>query len=364
MVGRGGSSVIANTIYRVIQRADELSEIVALYWKDGKKPLSAQLKKGLAQAFTKFNEYQLAKYDRAGAVRLRDVMFLTHPKPTVQTDLWSRLANEQLATPDTWEVGLSTGGTKKDTFERLLEEGKLGQMALIRNLRNMHGAKVDTKLVFSALRDGAGKAKVLPFRYVSAAEHVPAWEPAIEEAMMLSLGQMAKLPGRTAVVVDVSGSMYQETVSGRSKINRAKVAATLGAMAREVCEEPLIYATAGNDHTMVHQTKLVPARRGFALIDAIYGLCRPLGGGGIFLAQVMDYIHEQEGSVDRVIVITDEQDTDQRRDPTMARLIGDNNYLINVASYKNGIGYKKWTHIDGWSEAVIDYIRASETVSQ
>jgi len=33
---------------------------------------------------------------------------------------------------------------------------------------------------------------------------------------------------------------------------------------------------------------------------------------------------------------------------------------INVASYKNGVGYGKWTHIDGWSESVIEYIRALE----
>jgi hypothetical protein len=34
--------------------------------------------------------------------------------------------------------------------------------------------------------------------------------------------------------------------------------------------------------------------------------------------------------------------------------------MINVASYKNGVGYSKWTHIDGWSESVIEYIRALE----
>lgn len=35
-------------------------------------------------------------------------------------------------------------------------------------------------------------------------------------------------------------------------------------------------------------------------------------------------------------------------------------YNIWVASARNGVGYGKWTHIDGWSEAVIDYIKASE----
>lgn len=35
-------------------------------------------------------------------------------------------------------------------------------------------------------------------------------------------------------------------------------------------------------------------------------------------------------------------------------------YIINVASNKNGVGYGAWIHIDGWSEAVIDYIREYE----
>jgi hypothetical protein len=35
-------------------------------------------------------------------------------------------------------------------------------------------------------------------------------------------------------------------------------------------------------------------------------------------------------------------------------------YVINVASYKNGVGYGRWTHIDGWSESVVEYIRTLE----
>jgi hypothetical protein len=48
---------VANTI----TRPDDLTELLALYWKDGKKPLDHQLAKGLASAFGKFDEYQLAK---------------------------------------------------------------------------------------------------------------------------------------------------------------------------------------------------------------------------------------------------------------------------------------------------------------
>lgn len=56
--------LVANTLNNVIQRADELAEFMSIYWKDGKQPLSAQVKKGLSKAFSKFDEYQLAKHNR------------------------------------------------------------------------------------------------------------------------------------------------------------------------------------------------------------------------------------------------------------------------------------------------------------
>lgn len=59
-------------------------------------------------------------------------------------------------------------------------------------------------------------------------------------------------------------------------------------------------------------------------------------------------------SYDRLIVISDEQAHDRVPSPT------GKGYMINLASYKNGVGYGKWTHIDGWSEAVIEYIRELE----
>src|SRR5580693_1538651 len=85
--------LVADTLADVIQRADELSEFVAIYWKHGRVPLSGQVKKGLAAAFPKFDEYALAKYDRGGPVKLRDVLFLSHAKPRdeEQGEVWKRL---------------------------------------------------------------------------------------------------------------------------------------------------------------------------------------------------------------------------------------------------------------------------------
>ena len=162
-------------------------------------------------------------------------------------------------------------------------------------------------------------------------------------------------------MIDVSGSMGG-MISGKSELQRFDAAAAIAMLLREVCEEVAIYCTAGNDYSRIHQTALIPARSGFALRDLVKNGYNSLGGGGIFLVQSMQYVYEREGNVDRLIVLTDEQDCDidPAKKPASARTFGKQNYLINVACEKNGIGYGKWTHVDGWSEAVIDFIRESE----
>jgi hypothetical protein len=77
--------LVAKTLAEVIQRPDELAEFLSIYWKVKKQPLSAQVKKGLAAAFAKFDAYQLAKYNRDHAIKLRDVLFLSHARPKDST---------------------------------------------------------------------------------------------------------------------------------------------------------------------------------------------------------------------------------------------------------------------------------------
>jgi 60 kDa SS-A/Ro ribonucleoprotein len=357
-----GSNIVSDTVCRVVQRTDELAELVAIHHGLGqKKMIPAQMRKGLARALAKFDEYDLAKYDRDTAVKLRDVLRLVRPTPkdAEQSALWRRVKNRELAVPDTWEVALSGGADKKETFERLLRERKLGYLALLRNLRNMAQVGCDERLVKAAIiaRKG-GAQRVLPFRYVAAAKAAPQFAPAIDQALCAAIGEQRRISGKTIIVVDVSGSMYGAPVSTKSDMNRAQAACALAAIARGMFPDCRIYATAGNDAARKHATAEVPSRHGMALIDAIYGLCRPLGGGGIFLRQVMDFLERKEKTADRIIVVTDEQDCGiaPGDSPLSARPFGRVNYLINVASYRNGIGYGRWTHIDGFSEGVLRYI--------
>ena len=179
-----GDRLVADTVCRVIQRADELAELVAVHHKLGeKKMIPAQMRKGLARAFAKFDEYGLAKYDRDAAVKLRDVLRLVRPTPKddTQSALWRRTKDRELSVPDTWEVELSKGADKKATFERLIREGKLGYLALLRNLRNMAQAGCDEALVREAILARKGGAqRVLPFRYVAAARAAAQFEPALK----------------------------------------------------------------------------------------------------------------------------------------------------------------------------------------
>jgi 60 kDa SS-A/Ro ribonucleoprotein len=333
--------LVAETLIRVIQRADELSEFIAIYWAEGRRPLSAQVKKGLAAAFTNFDEYALAKYDRAGIVRLRDVLFLAHAKPrdTAQAELWKRLIANELVTPDTWEVALSSGGDKRTHWERLLAERRLGALALLRNLRNMKNADVPESQVVAAL-DAMRTDRVLPFRFLAAARHAPHWEEALERAMFRSLEGTDKLAGHTVILVDVSGSMVAP-LSRRSQMLRTDAAYGLAVLLREIAEKV---------YTFSNLAKRIPPRRGFALRDAMES-SQP--HSGTYLGAALDAVEER---YDRIIVITDEQSHDRVGAPR------GKGYMINVASARNGVGYGPWIHIDGFSEAVINYIRELENV--
>ncbi len=332
---------VAQTLTRVIQRADELSEFMAIYWADGRAPLSGQVKKGLAAAFTKFDEYALAKYDRAGVVRLRDVLFLCHAKPidADQAGLWRRLIEGHLFTPDTWEVALSGGGDKRAHWERLLVERKLGALAILRNLRNMKDAGVSEQAVLHAL-SAMKTDRVLPFRFLAAARYAPQWEEALEQAMYKAIAGREKFAGRTVLLVDTSGSM-DAPLARRSEMLRTDAACGLAVLLREVCEAVEVYSFSD-------KLVRVPSRRGFALRDAIVS-SQP--HGGTRLGHALRSLRE---TYDRIIVITDEQSHDRVPAPQ------GRGYVVNVASARNGVGYGAWTHIDGWSEAVVDYLRSLE----
>jgi hypothetical protein len=339
--------LVAETLEHVIQRADELGEFVALYWKERKEPLSAGVKRGLARAFTKFDTYQLAKYNRESVIKLRDVLFLCHAKPKneQQAAAWRKLVEGSLESPDKWDVALFARKDKKETFERLLEEGKLGGMAVLRNLRLMIASGVSQKLIRQRLDKGV--ARVLPFRFVTAARYAPKVEDALESAMLKGVAGLPELAGSTGLLADVSGSM-NAALSKKSEATRMDAAAGLAILLREKTEE---FSVATFSDSCVQ----LPCRRGFALRDAIV---KSQAHASTDLKHALTHLSNQPDwkKLERLIVITDEQSYDGILPAWTGKA-----YVVNVAPYQHGLSYGNgWTHIDGWSERVVDYIAAAE----
>lgn len=334
--------LVSETLERVIQRPDELTEFLALYWKNGRTPIAAQVKKGLAKAFCKFDAYQLAKYDRDGQVKLRDIMFLTHPKPKdeKQEKIWKQLVDGTLPSPDTWEVSLSTGKDKKEAWTRLLLEKKLGSLALLRNLRNMQEVGIDKDLIRESIKQ-MKVDRVLPFRFISAAHYAPEYAAELEQAMFKNLEREQKLRGKTVLLIDVSASM-DSPLSKRSEMSRIDAATSLSILARELCEDVEVW-------TFSNDVVRVPNVRGFELVDEIID---SQSHGGTYLGTAIRELNSK--NYGRIIVFTDEQSADEVPTPKS------HGYMVNVANYENGIGYGKWLHIDGFSEAILKYIQEWE----
>lgn len=359
--------LLADTLEKVIHRADELTEFVALCWNnnDGKKTLSKQVKKGLAKAFAKFSEYDLAKYNRSNkTVKLSDVLNLCHAKPKdeAQNELWKRLFKDELKTPDTWEVGLSAcknAQEKKAVWERLINEKKLGASAFLKNLRNMIESSVEPTIIRNGLLN-INKQMLVPLDFLKAEKYAPDYSREIESAMLDCASTWKKLSGKTILIVDVSGSMGTK-LSSKSDFNRMDTAAAMAVLAAELCENVSIYATAGNDYSRVHKTEKVRPYRGFALSKEILDKASKLGGGGIFTKQCLEYIKTQEKEIpDRIIVFSDSQDCDISK--ALPNPFGKYNYVVDISSEKKGINYKGvWTaEISGWSEGFLKFISESE----
>lgn len=335
---------IKEVIYEVCDRPDQMTELLSLYWKDGKKPLPAQLKKGLAKAFARFDEYQLAKYNRDNPIKLKDVLFLCHAKPKddEQASLWKRLVNNEMKTPDTWEVRLSSGANKKESFKELLEKGKMGKLAIIRNLRNMFESQVPKELVESELMKK--EKPLLPFQFLAAAKHCMAWEDMIDKSMVSSMEGKEKLKGNTILLVDVSASM-DASISNKSEMRRVEAACGVAILLREVCENISI-------GTFSNALVIIPPRHGMALRDAIV---TSQSHGGTYLGQALSAI-KYNPKVDRVIVITDEQTADR-----IPKIPVEKCYVLNVGVYQNGMQNNgQWLTINGFSEHCIDYIQEVE----
>lgn len=236
----------ATAFYReLVHRPDDMLEIRAYHEKRGQK-LSAAMKRGFGQAFSKFDGYSLAKYRGEGKeISLVDMVNMVRPIPVERNaEALKQLVNGELRAEDTWETMLTRAGqqakdadekkaAKAAAWSKLLEEDRLGYFALLKNLRNIieqAPAALPKALQVLQNEKRIGKALVLPFRYSTAYRelmqlHGPEARTAakaLSNAADIALRNVPKLEGNTLVALDISTSM-----SGRPSEIGALFAAVL-----------------------------------------------------------------------------------------------------------------------------------------
>lgn len=215
-------------------RPDDVSEVFSILDYFNIKRSHA-LVRGFGDYLSSITPYTLGKYKLARKqYNMYDLINITHAH-SLAIDAYK---NGTLESPDTWEVAISTAANEEGRsveWKRLVEEHKLGYMALIRNLRNILAADgVDRawieEYLCPAIKNtySIQKSMVFPYQIYSAYKNMGSDNPAVihalEQAFMIALSNMPKLAGDTLVILDVSGSMTSP-ISARSSITIREVGA-------------------------------------------------------------------------------------------------------------------------------------------
>ena len=412
--GKRDGTLLKKTTSRVIQRADEITELLAYYLqangrKQGMGPNGVQnkvlnklpnaMKKGIAEAFRKFDEYQLAKYNRDHEVSLKDALFLSHAKPLNAEEKrhFYKLASDNLDVPHTWEVEFTKLGSQKyasdveknkafsTKWAEMINSGDLGYMAMLRNLRNIlkYGASKDlVKEICEQISDSDSvhRSKQLPFRFWSAYNELTAVQQdfdtfavkkvlaALEKAVLASVDNLEGFDDDTRVLVacDVSGSM-QKNVSEKSKVQYYDIGLLLGQLLQSKCAN-VITGFFGNSWKVVNLTS-------DNILQNTMELRRREGEVGYSTNghKVIEWLVEKKMAVDKVMIFTDCQMWDSERmegsiskawDKYRALFPKAKLYLFDMAGYGTTplqIRKDKGVHlIAGWSDKIFEVLSAME----
>lgn len=330
-----GDNLVGRTIDPVVMRADEIMELLMCYqWRNPQpgikklSKLSHQVQVGLQAAFNKFDEYQFAKYNRSNLeVKLRDALFLIHPKAKddAQQIIFDKIASDTLDTPYTWETELSALGTeqfdgkeaKQAAFARkwceLVASGKLGYMALMRNLRNILEANVDEQTLMDVAErisnpHEVARAKQFPFRYLAAykelltvpSTNTPLLLEALEEAASVSADSIAGFSPESKVMIacDMSGSM-RHPISINSKIMYYEVGNMLAMLLQNRCKKVISGIFADSWKVVNHPH--APILGNTCSISSRIGEV----GYGTYGAKPLEWLLKENIVVDMVVFFTD-----------------------------------------------------------
>lgn len=369
-----GKSYTRRTVKGVSLRGDDVTEIMSFYLATFGKPIPNSLKKGINDVLLGFDEYTLAKYKGEGkTVKMRDLLCLCRPTPRddQQSETWKRCLENKLETPLTWETELSANGNNRETWEKLIDSGKVGYMALLRNLKNIiqaNPANIDK--VYSTLEnpESVRRSKQLPFRFLSAYKTISPIAGShvfdvLENAADISAESLPRLSGTTVIAVDVSGSMGC-AISSKSDVRCCEIGMLLGLLANRICENSIFYTF----DTAI--SKCAISKRSGVLFSAV---TYAHAGGGTDMSLPFYKMISDNIKADRIIVISDNEcnsgwgsltgKTVQSYASEYRRVTGNDIWVhaIDLQGYGTQQFHGAKTNIiAGWSEKVLSFIKLAE----
>ena len=378
-----GEVYVKNAVARVCERPDDMKEILAYYLTIFGKPIPNSLKKGLAVAMLSFDGYQLAKYNQSGQVSLKDILKLTHPSAnsSEQSEVFNKILAGTLETAKTWQNTVNQEGNNSETWETLINEGKIGYMALMRNLRNILNANVSSdtlqKVCDQLVNEQAVlRSKQLPFRFYTAHRELSKERfankrvlNALESAMGSSMKNMKSMSGKTLIALDTSGSMTQNRISEKSTVTCAEIGSVLGAMADSIFDEAMVVSFDNNLRTL----KFNPNQSILANAASV-----PMTGGGTDIGLPIRYLLDNKIKVDRILYLSDNETQYWSQG---SRYSFDRTVTCQalLEQYRREVNPQVWVHcvdlcgygtvqmsdrkvnlLAGWSEKLFDVLRLRE----
>lgn len=326
-----------------IYRPDDMTEIKDVYNALNSATLSNAMKKGFASVIESLDTYLLAKYKKS----IIDIANLVHPNPMNSTativdaegktvKVLDALMHGITVTADTWEAAQSEAGqevakavkegkltkekaeqvlkeAKAENWNQLLSEGKLGILAALRNIRNILNVCDSTtvNILCNLLSNGEliRKGKIMPYQIDTAYEVVRnectgsnarLVLDALQKGYVKSVPNLKEaMPGKTAVLIDCSGSMNTRCATNkRSNYIQATAAEKAGLLAATIALSTNADVIRFGSHAEeIH----------YDLNDNVFRLGKTIGNANLGGTNINSAFRLLQEKYDRIIVLSDNE---------------------------------------------------------
>lgn len=328
---------------KVILIPSDLQDFLTILKGQGRGQGGRAVKRQIAKFLNSISEYWAIKYNGRGrGYSLGDIVKTVHPKPATykQKAIFGYLVGQDYDKKAVPQI------TAFEALKRTTDTKE--QIALIQEGRLPHENR---EYIQSVLNDPErlAKSKILPFRFATAFYQVrEIWvKDLLRQAVELTFKNLPEIPGKTAVFLDISGSM-----SGNYLCIGSIFAITL------------YKKTKGNGVFWTFNTEVYDPKP--SLYDSILSQAEKIHawGGTDTGAPVRRLLH-QKRKVDNVIIITDEQqNTGSPFYEELQKYRSSINpdvkaFIIDIAPYRSSMvppSDKNTFYIYGWSDTALQYI--------